>query len=59
MKLLWKGAANLDEAAEMGGNARSLAERNFDRGQLAERSVDWLEQNANPQITQIIKRECG
>lgn len=37
---------NRKETAEMGGNARSLAERNFDRSQLAERFADWLEQNA-------------
>jgi glycosyltransferase involved in cell wall biosynthesis len=36
-------AHNRDEAAKMGENARQLAERNFDRIQLAERFVDWLE----------------
>ena len=35
-----------EEVAEMGKNARILAEGNFDRIQLAERFVDWLEQSA-------------
>jgi len=39
-------ADNRDEAAEMGNNARMLAERSFGRIRLAERFVDWLEQNA-------------
>jgi len=36
-------ADNRDEAAEMGKNARMLAERMFDRGRLADAFVDWLE----------------
>jgi len=39
-------ADNRDEAAEMGMNARMLAERDFDRIGLADRFVDWLERNA-------------
>ena len=36
---------NRDEAAEMGKNARMLAERMFDRRRLADAFVDWLERN--------------
>jgi glycosyltransferase involved in cell wall biosynthesis len=39
-------AEHPEEVAEMGKNARILAEGSFDRIQLAERFVDWLEQNA-------------
>jgi len=38
-------ADNHDEVAEMGKNARMLAERMFDQGRLANAFVDWLEQN--------------
>lgn len=43
-------ADNRDEAAEMGRNARILAERNFDRIGLADGFVDWLEQNAKEEL---------
>lgn len=36
---------NRDEAAEMGKNARMLAERMFDRRRLADAFIDWLERN--------------
>ncbi|MCD6389178.1 MAG: glycosyltransferase family 4 protein [Desulfobulbaceae bacterium] len=39
-------ADNRDESAEMGKNARRVAERNFDRIELADRFVDWVEWNA-------------
>jgi len=38
-------ADHRNEAAEMGRNARMLAERDFDRIGLADRFVDWLEWN--------------
>ena len=38
-------ADNRVESAEMGMNARMLAERDFDRIRLGDRFVDWLEWN--------------
>jgi glycosyltransferase involved in cell wall biosynthesis len=43
-------ADNRDKTAEMGKNARILAERKFDRRKLADAFVDWLVQNAKEKL---------
>jgi glycosyltransferase involved in cell wall biosynthesis len=43
-------ADNRDEAAKMGENAHALARRAFDRRKLADKFVDWLEQNAKEKL---------